>query len=148
MESLPGWVAVLPTINAAFNTSSAVLMLLGYRFVRTGNTAAHKRCMVAALTASALFLCGYLTYHWHAGTTSFGHEGEWVRTVYLTILLTHTVLAIIVTPLVLVTVTLALRNRLSQHRRLARWTLPMWLYVSVTGVIVYVMLYHAPGAAG
>lgn len=148
MESLPGWISALPTINALFNTSSAVLMLLGYRFIRAGRIDAHKRCMAAALTASALFLCGYLTYHWHAGTTTFGHEGEFVRTVYLTILLTHTVLAIIVTPLVLATVTLALRDRLPRHRRLARITLPIWLYVSVTGVVIYVMLYHLPGAAG
>lgn len=148
METLPAWVAALPTINALFNTLCAALILSGYRMIRAGRIQAHRACMLSALCASALFLCGYLTYHAYAGSTPFGHQGEWVRTLYFAILLTHTVLAAIVTPMVLLTAWRAWRNELDKHRRIARWTLPIWLYVSVTGVVIYVMLYHVPGAAG
>ncbi len=148
METMPDWVRALPTVNACLNATSAVLLLTGYRFIRARRIDAHRACMFGALTVSALFLVGYLTYHYHAGATPFGHHGELIRGVYLTILLSHTVLAIVVLPLVLVTVYRALKGRFLDHARIARWTFPVWLYVSVTGVIVYTMLYHAPGAAG
>lgn len=148
MENAPDWVRMLPTVNAGLNSTSAVLLVLGYRFVRARRIAAHRACMGAAIAVSAAFLASYLTYHWFAGATPFGHEGEWVRGLYLSILLSHTVLAIVVLPMVLVTVWRALRQRFADHARIARWTFPVWLYVCVTGVVVYVMLYHLPGAGG
>ena len=148
MESAPAWVANLPTINAAFNATSALLLLLGYRFIRARRIDRHRACMVAAFTASCLFLVGYLTLHYHIGGTLFGHEGEWIRTLYFAVLLSHTVLAPAVAVMAVLTLRLGLKGKFDSHRRLARWTLPMWLYVSVTGVIIYVMLYHVPGAAG
>jgi uncharacterized membrane protein YozB (DUF420 family) len=104
--------------------------------------------MLAAFSVATLFIACYLTYHYFARATPFGHEGTWLRTVYMTVLLTHTVLATLVAPAVIWTLTLALRGRFDRHRRLARVVFPVWLYVSVTGVIVYVMLYHSPGATG
>lgn len=148
MDDAPGWLRALPTINAAFNATSALLVINGYRLVRRRRYEAHRRSMLAALSASALFLVGYLTLHYNIGSTAFGHQGTVVRTAYLTILGTHTVLAVAALPLVLITVALGLRERRAEHRRIARWTLPVWLYVSLTGVIVYAMLYHVPGAAG
>jgi uncharacterized membrane protein YozB (DUF420 family) len=148
MESGPAWVTSLPTVNALLNSTCAVLLVLGYRMIRARRIDAHRACMAGALAVSALFLASYLTYHYFAGATPFGHEGEWIRTVYFAVLLSHTVLAALVPPMALVTVYRALRDDLSRHRRIARWTLPIWLYVSVTGVLVYVMLYHVPGATG
>lgn len=148
MDSAPEWVRWLPTLNACLNTTSAILLVFGYRFIRARRIEAHRACMVAALTVSMLFLASYLTLHFHVGATRFGHEGELVRGVYLTILLSHTVLAIAVAPMVIVTVYRAARGRFADHARIARWTFPVWLYVSVTGVLVYVMLYHLPGAGG
>jgi uncharacterized membrane protein YozB (DUF420 family) len=148
MEAVPAWVTSLPTVNALLNSTCAVLLILGYRMIRARRIEAHRACMVGALTVSALFLTSYLVYHYHAGATPFGHEGEWTRPLYFTILLSHTVLAMAVTPMVLLTVYRAFREDFVRHRRMARWTLPIWLYVSVTGVIVYVMLYHVPGASG
>ena len=104
--------------------------------------------MLGAFVSSLFFLTGYLTLHYHIGTTRFGHEGTSVRTLFMTILLTHTVLAVATAPMVLWTLARALRGRFTQHAALARWTLPIWLYVSVTGIVIYVMLYHVPGAAG
>ncbi len=133
----------LPALNAVLNSASAVLVLAGVYFIKQGNVTAHKTCMLAALGVSALFLTSYLIYHYQVGSVRFEHEGP-IRVIYLGILLTHTVLAAAVVPLVLRTVYLALKNRLDSHRRIARWTFPIWIYVSVTGVVVYLMLYQMP----
>jgi putative membrane protein len=131
----------LPTLNAALNASSAVLLALGFRFIRRRAVTAHRACMLAAFGVSMLFLISYLTYHYYVGSVRFTGTG-WVRGVYFAILISHTILAALVPPLAIVTLTRAVRGQLDRHRRLARWTLPIWLYVSVTGVVVYVMLYH------
>jgi putative membrane protein len=130
----------LPDLNAALNSLSAVFLFVGYRYIRVKNREAHRRCMLAAFACSILFLISYLIYHFQVGSVGFKGQG-WIRPVYFTILITHTILATVVVPLALVTLVRALRERFDAHRRLARWTLPIWLYVSVTGVIVYWMLY-------
>jgi putative membrane protein len=131
----------LPTLNAFLNATSAVLLVIGWRFIRAKNIAAHRRTMTAAFVCSCVFLVSYLAYHAQVGSVKFPGRGT-VRTVYLGILLTHTVLAAAVAPMALTTFVLAHRGRFETHRRLARVTLPLWLYVSVTGVVVYVMLYR------
>lgn len=148
MEVVPDWVHALPSLNAGLNATSAVLLVIGHQFIRRRRIAAHRGCMIAALSVSVLFLISYLTLHYHIGATRFGHEGEPVRWLYMGVLLSHTVLAVVVAPMVLVTVTRALRGHFVAHARLARWTFPIWLYVAVTGVVVYAMLYHVPGAEG
>ena len=130
----------LPTINAALNSASAVLLVAGYLFIRGGKVAVHKLCMLSAFTTSTLFLISYLTYHYHVGSVPFKGQG-WPRALYFTILISHTILAAAIVPLVLITLTRALKGSFDRHKRIARWTLPLWLYVSVTGVIVYGMLY-------
>ena len=134
-------ISSLPEVNAALNAISAVLLVSGYIFIRRRNIAAHKRCMLSAFVSSSLFLVSYLTYHYYAGMKRFMGQGP-VRTVYLGILFSHTVLAVVIVPLVLVTLSRALRGRFDRHARIARRTLPIWLYVSVTGVVVYWMLYR------
>ncbi len=131
----------LPTLNACLNATSALLLILGFYFIRQRNIAAHRACMATAFGVSVVFLISYLTYHATAGTTRFAGQGA-VRFVYFTILITHTVLAALIPVLAIITLRRALRGQYDKHRRLARWTLPAWLYVSVTGVIVYLMLYH------
>ena len=131
----------LPGLNAILNGASALLASAGVYCVKRGKVGAHKTFMLAALGMSALFLTSYLVYHYQVGSVRFEGEGP-VRTVYLGILLTHTVLAAVIVPLVLRTVYLAWRDRLDAHRRIARWTFPIWIYVSVTGVVVYLMLYQ------
>ena len=133
-------VSQLPTLNAALNTLSAVFLFAGYLFIRAKNRNAHRVCMLAAFGCSTLFLVSYLVYHFQVGSVGFKGQG-WIRQVYFTILITHTVLALAVVPLVLITLIRALKERFDAHRRIARWTFPIWLYVSVTGVIVYWMLY-------
>lgn len=133
--------SVLPAVNAALNSTCTVLLVIGYLMIKRKNVSAHRACMTAAVATSVLFLISYITYHYNHGSTSFKGEG-WTRPVYFTILLTHTVLATVIVPFVLVTFIRALRGQFVRHRSVARWTLPMWLYVSVTGVIVYLMLYH------
>jgi len=133
--------SVLPHFNACLNASSFVLLISGYIFIRRQNVRAHRNCQVAALAVSVLFLISYLTYHYHHGSTRFTGQGI-ARPIYFTILLTHTVLAAVIVPFVIVTVRRAKRGDFLRHKRIARWTLPMWLYVSVTGVLVYLMLYH------
>ena len=136
----------LPTVNAALNSLCTVLLLTGFGFIRARRITAHRRCMWAALTTSALFLVSYLIYHAQVGSTGFTGQG-WIRPVYFAILLSHTILAAAIVPLVLLTLRRAVREQFDRHRRLARWTLPLWLYVSVTGVVIYVLLYHVfPGA--
>ena len=131
----------LPRVNALLNTTSAVLLSVGYWCIRTRRQTVHACCMLAACASSALFLVSYIVYHAHAGVVHFTGRGI-VRPVYFTILTTHTILAVVIVPLVLHTLYLALRRRFDAHRGLARWTLPLWLYVSVTGVIIYWMLYR------
>ena len=131
----------LPTVNAILNSTSAILLLAGWRMIMQRRIQAHRICMGSALGTSALFLASYLFYHYHHGSTRFPGTGL-LRTVYLTILTSHTILAVVILPLILVTVARALRDDRAGHRRIARWTLPLWLYVSVTGVVVYWMLYH------
>ncbi len=134
-------IADLPTVNATLNTISAIFLTIGYLCIRSRRPIAHRNCMIAAFVVSALFLTSYLTYHYHAGSTPFQGEG-WVRLVYFAVLIPHIVLAAVILPLALSTLYFAIRKRFSTHRRIARWTLPIWLYVSVTGVIVYWMLYR------
>ena len=129
----------LPAMNALLNGTSAVLLVTGRVLIARGRQEAHKRCMISALAVSTLFLAGYLYYHFQAGTTRYSGTG-WPRRVYLSILLTHTVLAATVPPLAIATLIAALRRRFDVHRRIARITFPVWLYVSVTGVVVYLML--------
>ncbi|MCH7548268.1 MAG: DUF420 domain-containing protein [Candidatus Krumholzibacteriota bacterium] len=132
----------LPTLNAVLNATSALFLVTGYFFIRRKNVAVHRACMVTASIVSTLFLISYVTYHYQVGFTRFTGEG-WVRIVYFSILVPHTILATVaVLPLVVITLYLAFRERFAGHRRIARWTLPVWLYVSVTGVVVYWMLYH------
>jgi putative membrane protein len=134
-------VAQLPSLNAALNTLSAVFLFAGFIFIKTQRRDAHRRCMLGALACSTLFLISYLTYHYQVGSVPFKGQG-WIRPVYFSILLTHTILAAAVVPLALITLVRALRERFDAHRRIARWTFPIWLYVSVTGVVVYLMLYR------
>ncbi len=130
----------LPALNAALNAVAAMLLLSGYALIRRKRVAAHRATMLAAVATSAAFLVSYLVYHYHVGSVRFQGTGP-VRTLYFTVLITHTILAVATVPLVLVTVTRGLRGRFASHRRIARVTLPVWLYVSVTGVVVYWMLY-------
>jgi putative membrane protein len=133
--------SALPTVNAALNATAAILLVVGYVFIRKGRIAQHRACMIAAFIVSTLFLVSYLTYHAQVGSKRFPGTGT-IRTVYLSILLTHTVLAALVPFLAIITLWRALAARFDRHVPIARWTLPIWLYVSVTGVLVYLMLYH------
>jgi putative membrane protein len=131
----------LPAVNACFNATSTVLLTCGYVLIKRGRQTAHRNCMIGALISSTLFLIGYLTYHAYAGTTRFQNPA-WFRSIYLTILVTHTLLAAAVVPLVVLTLVPALRQRFDRHKRIARWTWPVWMYVSVTGVLIYLLLYQ------
>jgi uncharacterized membrane protein YozB (DUF420 family) len=131
----------LPLVNATLNAIAAAFLAAGWRFIRQGDRAAHRACMLAALGCSALFLTSYLVYHANVGSRPYTGTGL-LRAVYFFILITHVVLAAAIVPLVVVTVVRAWRGRFEAHRAIARWTLPLWLYVSVTGVVVYVMLYR------
>lgn len=137
----------LPAINASLNGLSAVFLVAGFVFIRCGNKTAHRNCMVAAFVTSIVFLACYLTYHtWlavvlHQGPTRF-LEPQWFRPVYLAILLTHTVLAVVIVPMILITLNRARLQRFELHKKIARWTWPLWMYVSVTGVAVYLLLYQ------
>lgn len=131
----------LPTLNACLNTLAALLLIRGYLLIRRRDFQAHKRTMLMAFGVSTMFLVSYLIYHYNVGSVKFQKTGP-IRTVYFTILITHTVLAAAVAPMVIITLYRALKNQLDRHRRIARITLPIWLYVSVTGVVVYFMLYH------
>ncbi len=130
-----------PALNAALNASSAVLLSTGYLMIRRGRVLAHKSCMGLAFLSSTVFLISYLIYHAKVGSVAFRGQG-WVRPVYFTLLASHTVLAAAILPLALITLSRALREQFDRHKRIARWTLPLWLYVSVTGVLVYFLLYH------
>ena len=133
--------AYFPALNATLNGTSAVLLVTGRYLISRGKIMAHRACMIAAVTASAVFLGCYLYFHFHAGNILFLGQG-WVRPVYFSILISHVVLAVVIVPLAIVTLARGLGGRYPQHRKIARWTWPLWMYVSVTGVIVYFMLYH------
>jgi uncharacterized membrane protein YozB (DUF420 family) len=133
--------SALPAVNASLNATSAVLLTVGFVAIRRRNVAVHRACMLAAFATSVVFLASYVVYHLHAGTTHFPGTGP-ARPVYFAILGTHTPLAALVPFLAIATLWRALRGRFASHRRLARWTWPIWMYVSVTGVVVYVMLYQ------
>ena len=133
-------VSDLPALNAALNLLSAILLGTGYAYIRRKNIRAHKACMIAALATSTLFLTSYLIYHYNVGSVRFTKPG-WIRNVYFPLLVTHTVLAAVIVPFVLRTAYLGFADQFFRHRRIARWTFPLWMYVSVTGVIVYLMLY-------
>ena len=137
--------SVFPKINASLNGLCAALLLCGRALIARRKIAAHRALMVAAFVTSTLFLISYLYYHWpgHGGIIYFRGTG-WTRILYFTILTSHTILAIIIVPMVLITLTRALRHQFDRHRAIARWTFPIWLYVSVTGVIVYLMLFQMP----
>jgi uncharacterized membrane protein YozB (DUF420 family) len=130
----------LPVVNASLNAFSALLLITGYLFIRRRKILQHRLCMIGALCTSVLFLVSYLVYHYHVGSVRFTEQGA-IRVIYFTILVSHTILAIVIVPLVIITVVRAFRNQFAQHKRIAKWTLPLWLYVSVTGVLVYLMLY-------
>jgi uncharacterized membrane protein YozB (DUF420 family) len=134
-------VSDLPLVNASLNATSTVFLLTGYVFIKRGDRIRHKTCMIAALMTSALFLLSYVVYHANAGSKPFPGTGT-LRAVYLTVLFTHVVLAIAVVPLALMTLRRGLASDFVRHRAIARWTFPIWLYVSITGVVVYVMLYR------
>ena len=131
----------LPSVNATLNATSAVLLIVGYYHIRQDHPQAHRACMLAAFLVSVLFLVSYLIYHFYAGTTRFTGQG-WIRPVYFALLLSHTILAALVPFLGVLTLLRALRRQFDRHRAIARWTLPIWLYVSVTGVVIYWLLYH------
>ncbi len=133
--------SILPAVNAVLNGSSAVLIATARGYIRRGRIETHRRLMIAAVITSSLFLASYLYYHAHVGSVRFQGQG-WSRPLYFSILITHTILAAAVVPLVLTTLSFGLRRRDVRHRRIARWTYPVWMYVSVTGVVIYVLLYH------
>lgn len=132
---------IFPVLNAVLNGTSAVLLLVGHSLIQRGKVAAHRACMVAAFAASTVFLISYLYYHAHVGVIRFQGLG-WTRPVYFSILISHTVLALTLLALVPTTLVLALRASFQKHRAIARWTYPIWLYVSVTGVVIYFMVYR------
>jgi len=133
--------SIFPVINATLNGASAVLLTTGRVFIGRGRVSAHRACMLTAVATSSLFLASYLYYHAHVGSVHFPGQG-WSRPLYFTILISHTLLAAAVVPLVIITMTRGLRARFDRHRALARWTFPIWLYVSITGVVIYFMLYR------
>jgi len=129
----------LPAVNATLNGLSALFLLAGYSFIRRKNQAAHQKCMLSDVVTSTLFLACYITYHVKAGRTVFPHN--WFRPIYLILLTSHTILAVTIIPMVIITLSRALRQRFDLHKKIARWTWPLWMYVSVTGVIIYLLLY-------
>lgn len=137
----PTLLSSLPSLNAGLNATSAFLIILGFILIRQGAWTGHALCMCSALGTSTLFLVSYLTYHFFHGATPFPGHG-WVRPVYFTILVSHTILAVTVVPLTILTLTRALRSQFDRHVKIARLTFPIWLYVSVTGVVIYWMLYR------
>jgi uncharacterized membrane protein YozB (DUF420 family) len=132
----------LPAVNASLNGLSAVFLTAGFIFIRQKNNIAHRNCMIAAFSTSVIFLGCYLTYHLSVQTVTHFRNPEWFRPIYLTILLTHTILAIVIVPMILITLNRARLQRFELHKKIARWTWPLWMYVSVTGVVVYLLLYQ------
>jgi uncharacterized membrane protein YozB (DUF420 family) len=137
--------SIFPALNATLNGASAVLITTGHFLISRKKVSLHRACMIAAVATSTLFLASYLYYHAHVGSVRFPGQG-WIRPVYFTLLISHTVLAAAVVPLVLLALVAGLRSRFERHRRIARWAFPIWLYVSITGVMVYIILYRIYGA--
>lgn len=135
-------VTELPAVNACLNGLSAVFLAMGFAFIKRQNKTAHRNCMVAAFVTSVIFLIAYVTYHLNTEVVTRFREPQWFRPIYLVILLTHTVLAMVVVPLVLLTLFRAGKAQYEAHRKIARWTWPIWMYVSVTGVVIYLLLYQ------
>ncbi len=135
--SLSQW----PALNAVLNATSAILLACGFYFIRRQRRAAHRHCMIAAFGVSTLFLISYLAYHAFAGTTKYTGTG-WLRPLYFSILISHSCLAVVIVPLILTTLHRARQQEFDRHKALARWTWPLWMYVSVTGVVIYLMLYQ------
>ena len=135
------WLKLLPTFNALLNATTGILIVTGYVMIKRKRIPQHRACMLAAIVTSAVFLVSYIVYHSYHGASRFAGSGP-ARPVYFTVLISHTTLALVIVPLVIVTLRRALGARFEKHRRIARWTFPMWVYVSVTGVVVYLMLYH------
>src|SRR6202051_3508952 len=133
--------SIFPKINATLNGCSAVLLVTGRMLIGRGKVAAHRAVMLTAFTTSSLFLVSYLYYHYHVGSVHFRGTG-WTRPLYFSILISHTTLAVVIVPMILITLTRGFREQFDKHRATARWTFPLWLYVSVTGVVVYLMLYQ------
>ncbi len=137
----------LPVVNATLNGLSAIFLTLGFIFIKRGNKIAHRNCMITAFCTSVIFLGCYLTYHGylamvlHRGPTRF-LDPAWFRPIYLTILITHTILAMVIVPMILITLSRAMKERFELHKQIARWTWPLWMYVSVTGVVIYLLLYR------
>ena len=132
----------LPASNAFFNGLAGVFLAFGYYFIKRGNRIAHRNCMISAVISSGLFLTGYLIYHFgYHGLTRF-RDPLWFRPIYLTLLTTHLILAIAIVPMIIITMSRALRQRFDKHKKIARWTWPFWMYVSVTGVLIYLLLYQ------
>ena len=131
----------LPAVNATLNGLSAIFLGVGFFFIKKKNVPAHRACMISAFITSSIFLACYLTYHYYHGVTRFENPA-WFRPIYITILTTHTILAVVIVPLIFMTLSRALRKKFDRHKSIARWTWPMWMYVSVTGVIVYWLLYQ------
>lgn len=136
---------IFPALNASLNGASALLITCGRLLIRKKKIRLHRACMITAVVTSSLFLISYLYYHAHVRSVHFPGQG-WVRPVYFTILISHTLLAATVVPLVILSLSYGLREKFDRHRRIARWTFPVWLYVSITGVVVYIMLYQIYGA--
>ena len=131
----------LPALNAALNGTAGILLAIGYYYIRQGNMTAHKKIMISAFVVSSVFLVSYLIYHAHAGSTKFLGTG-FIRPVYFSILISHIILTAAIVPMAIITMFCGLKARYDTHKKIARWTLPIWLYVSVTGVIIYFLLYH------
>lgn len=142
---MPDWVLYLPHVNASLNGASFVLLTAGYVMIRRGKREAHRACMLSCLAVSVLFLVSYVTYHSYAGSKPFPGTG-WVRPAYFAMLVSHIVLAAAIVPLAIVTIWQAHKERFARHKRIARWTLPLWIYVSLTGLLVYALLYHVYAA--
>ena len=140
MTQVPEQYAIFPVINASLNGTSAVLLVTAHSMIKRGRLSMHRALMLTAIVTSTLFLISYLYYHFHVGSVHFPGQG-WSRPVYFTILTSHTILAATIVPLVIITLSRAMRERFDRHRAIARWTYPLWLYVSVTGVVIYFMLY-------
>ena len=131
----------LPLINACLNALATVFLTLGFVFIKKGNKIAHRNCMISAFVTSAVFLTCYLIYHFNTGSTKFV-EPAWFKPIYLTILITHIILAVVILPLIFMTLSRALKERFEQHKKIAKWTWPLWMYVSITGVLIYLLLYQ------
>lgn len=131
----------LPAVNAGLNATTFVLLTAGFLFIRAGKVAAHRACMLGAVGVGILFLVSYLTYHFNVGVTKFQYHG-WIRTTYFSILIPHTILAIANVPLIVITLVRASREQFDRHKKIARWTIKIWWYVSITGILVYFILYH------